>query len=195
MATVECAGPGAPRLVGEQVALVALVAERPDLGGRVAVREQVVCERLDVAERVAGRRIRRVVVAVEQDHRRPLDAARAAEADHRRAERGVEDLREAGRERRPGRGNGRGGQDEGGEQDCKSGEAAHQVGPPVGSRIRKSSSATQTGISPPSRSAVAVIVAWRPPSTSSTATTSDDRADAASAGTGAGNRTRSTRRS
>jgi len=38
------------------------------------------------------------------------------------------------------------------------------VSPPEGSRIRSSSWATQTGLSPPSRSTVAVRVAWLEPS-------------------------------
>jgi hypothetical protein len=65
------------------------------------VREEVLGEVVRLAEeRVAGRGEGRVVVAVEEDHRRVRHGPLVrAEADHRRAERGVEDGGEAGRER------------------------------------------------------------------------------------------------
>ena len=51
-------------------------------------------------------------------------------------------------------------------------------------------SATQTGLLPPSRSTIAVIVIWRPPSNSSTCSTSKLVCTREPDGSGAGKRTR-----
>jgi hypothetical protein len=59
-------------------------------------------------------------------------------------------------------------------------------------RKRKTSSATQTGFSPPSRSTVAAIRAWTPASTSSTSSTRKLARSRLPTGTGAGKRTRFT---
>src|SRR5207245_10737350 len=79
----------------------ALVPEAPQLARAVPHVEKELSEVVDVAERIAGGRERRVVVAVQEDDRHPLDVAlAAAEADDRDAEGGVDDPREIGGERR-----------------------------------------------------------------------------------------------
>ena len=59
---------------GEEVALVALVAEAPQLLRRIAVIEEVLGEVAHMTEGLVARvRVRRVVVAVEKDDRHPPD--------------------------------------------------------------------------------------------------------------------------
>ena len=70
------------------------------------------------------------------------------------------------------------------------GRAGDESGPHV--RKRKTSSATQTGFSPPSRSIVAAIRACSPPDTSSTSSTRKLARTRLPTGTGAGKRTRLT---
>jgi hypothetical protein len=91
--------PGAKSLVRKKVALVALVADTPELAQRVAVIGEVLRERLHPPVRVAHRREGRVIVAVDEDDRRARHRSGSAEADQRSAERGVEDRRKAGRKR------------------------------------------------------------------------------------------------
>ncbi len=92
---------GAAGVVGRQVALGALVAQAPQLARAVAAVREVLREPLDVAlERLAGADgERHVVVAVQQDHRRANDVACGAEADHRLAQRRIDDHGEIGRQR------------------------------------------------------------------------------------------------
>ena len=94
-------GARAVRRVGEQVALVALVAEPPDLARRVAVVDEVLRQRVDVAVRVA----RRSGTACRccRAARSPASACTRPAAPKPRtgcAERRVRGNGEAGRERR-----------------------------------------------------------------------------------------------
>src|SRR5215470_5056610 len=74
-------------IVLQQVALIALIAEPPELARTVAVIEEELREGLDAPEGIAGGRERGIVVAVEEDHRDVLDAADiGAKADDRFAE-------------------------------------------------------------------------------------------------------------
>ena len=74
----------AARLVGGQVALVALVAHAPELAGGIAVVGEELRQRLDAPVGAAGGGERRVVVAVDEDDRRSRHRAGGAEADERR---------------------------------------------------------------------------------------------------------------
>src|SRR6516165_1246630 len=82
-------------IVLQQVALIALIAEPPELARTVAVIEEELREGLDAPEGIAGGRERGIVVTVEEDHRDVLDAADiGAKADHRCSEIEVPDHRE-----------------------------------------------------------------------------------------------------
>src|SRR6266702_8449962 len=81
-------------VVLRQIALIALITQSPELTRMVAVIEEELREGLHAPERVAGGRERRIVVAVEEDHRDALDAADiGAKANHRLAEIEVPDHR------------------------------------------------------------------------------------------------------
>ena len=62
-------------IVLRQVALIALITQPPEFARVVTVIEEELCEGLDTPKGVAGGRERRVVIAVEEDHRDVLDAA------------------------------------------------------------------------------------------------------------------------
>jgi hypothetical protein len=88
----------ADRLIGGKVALIALVAEPPQLARRIAVLGEVLRQRMDAAIGIAGGRERRVVVAVQEDDRRARHRPRRAEAEYRLAERGIDDDGKVGRQ-------------------------------------------------------------------------------------------------
>ena len=67
----------AARRISAEVALVTLVADAPQLGGRVAAIGEELREGQHAAERVAGGGKWRVVVAVDEDHRRAFTAPAA----------------------------------------------------------------------------------------------------------------------
>src|SRR5262249_13873210 len=87
------------RRVLDQVALVALVAEAPQLARRIPLIREKLRERVHAAERVARSRKRGVVVAMEEDDRGALDRAAGPEPDDRYTEGLVDDDRKVGRER------------------------------------------------------------------------------------------------
>ena len=160
-ATVECATAERLRLVGEQVALVALVAERPQLGRRVAVsRAAASASACTSPKRVARGRVGRVVVAVEEDHRRPLHRPGRAEAEHRRPERGVQDRRESrpGRSCRTAAEAGRRGRTQRRERRAASIMRSLLVGEEPEHELGDARRASPQ----PSRSTVAASVTWRP---------------------------------
>src|SRR5215813_2408212 len=83
-------------VVLQQVALIALITESPELARAVAVIEEELREGLDASKGIAGGRERCVVVAVDKDDRDVLDAADiGAKADHRLTEIEVHDHGEA----------------------------------------------------------------------------------------------------
>src|SRR5260370_8707744 len=85
----------------DQVALIALITQPPELARVVAVIEEELREGLDAPKGVAGGRERSIVVAVEEDHRNVLDAADiGAKANHRLAEIEVPDHRKVVGKRR-----------------------------------------------------------------------------------------------
>src|SRR6202011_5414323 len=88
-------------IVLQQVALIALITQSPELARVVAVIEEELREGLDAPEGVAGGRKRTIVVAVDEDDWDVLDAADAgAKANHRLAEIEVPDHREVVGKRR-----------------------------------------------------------------------------------------------
>jgi len=69
-----------------EIALIALIAERPKLAGAVSMVEKILRDVVDVPERIARRGERRVVIPVQKNHRHVrVGTAFSAEADDRQS--------------------------------------------------------------------------------------------------------------
>src|SRR6266849_5018341 len=86
----------APRLILQQIALIPLIAKRPNILKTVAMIHKKLSEVVNVTKRVAGSSEWGVVVAVQEDDRNVGGASLIGpESDHRHAQVGVDDDRKA----------------------------------------------------------------------------------------------------